>query len=169
MPNMRTESDSMGKIEVAADRYWGCADPALAAELQDRRRPLRAACDARTWARREGARARRHRGGRQRARSHRQALGLSHPRERAGRRLIRAQGRHNVRPAHGVTRAQVGRYVLHEDRPAPEPDVRGRWFSLEHTFVIVPGDDSLPPPPITAKTDGARAPLEVLTRMDRKD
>ena len=23
MPNMRTESDSMGKIKVAADRYWG--------------------------------------------------------------------------------------------------------------------------------------------------
>jgi catechol 1,2-dioxygenase len=101
--------------------------------------------------------------------------------------LLRAQGRHNLRPAHihfllhkagfktqfsqlyssddphletdvqfGVTRALVGRYVLHEDEPAPDPDVRGRWFSLEHTFVIVPGDDALPPPPITARKDGPR-------------
>jgi catechol 1,2-dioxygenase len=113
--------------------------------------------------------------------------------------LLRAQGRHNLRPAHihfllhkagfktqfsqlyssddphletdvqfGVTRALVGRYVLHEDEPAPDPDVQGRWFSLEHTFVIVPGDDALPPPPITARKDGPRAPLEVLTRKDRK-
>ena len=109
--------------------------------------------------------------------------------------LIRAQGRHNMRPAHihfllhkpgykaqfsqlyssddpnletdvqfGVTRALVGQYVMHEELPAPAPDVRGRWYSLEHTFVIVPGDHVLPLPPITAKTDGLRAPLEVLTR-----
>jgi catechol 1,2-dioxygenase len=114
--------------------------------------------------------------------------------------LLRAQGRHNLRPAHihfllhkagfktqfshpyssddphletdvqfGVTRALVGRYVLHEDEPAPDPDVRGRWFSLEHTFVIVPGDDALPQPPVTAKTEGPRARLEVLTRTVRED
>jgi hydroxyquinol 1,2-dioxygenase len=91
--------------------------------------------------------------------------------------LIRAQGRHNMRPAHihfmvrkpgyktqfsqlysnddphldtdvqfGVTRALVGRYVSHENEPAPAPDVQGRWYTLEHTFTIAPGDDSLPPP-----------------------
>ncbi|MDB5953403.1 dioxygenase [Ramlibacter sp.] len=107
--------------------------------------------------------------------------------------LIRAQGRHNMRPAHihvmvrktgcktqfsqlyssddphletdvqfGVTRALVGRYVAHEGAPAPAPDVQGRWYSLEHTFVIAPGDDALPPPPITAKNEGPRPPLVVL-------
>ncbi len=107
--------------------------------------------------------------------------------------LIRAQGRHNMRPAHihfmihkagcktqfsqlyssddphletdvqfGVTRALVGRYVAHEHEQAPAPDVQGRWYSLEHTFVIAPGDDALPPPPITAKTEGPRPPLVVL-------
>jgi len=34
---IRIESDSMGKVEVPADRLLGRADPALAAELQDRR------------------------------------------------------------------------------------------------------------------------------------
>ena len=108
-------------------------------------------------------------------------------------RLIRAQGRHNLRPAHihfmvrkpgfktqfsqlyssddphletdvqfGVTRALVGHYVPHENEPAPAPDVQGRWHALEHTFVIAPGNDALPPPPITAKTDGPRPPLVVL-------
>jgi len=109
--------------------------------------------------------------------------------------LIRAQRRHNMRPAHihflvhkagcktqfsqlyssddphletdvqfGVTRALVGHYQLHEDEPAPAPDVQGRWYSLEHTFVVMPGDASLPPPPITAKTDGPRPPLDILQR-----
>ncbi len=109
--------------------------------------------------------------------------------------LIRAQGRHNMRPAHihfmvhkqgyktqfsqlyssddphletdvqfGVTRSLVGQYVAHDDDRAPDADVHGRWYSLEHTFVIVPGDDSLPMPPITAKTEGPRPPLVVLER-----
>jgi hydroxyquinol 1,2-dioxygenase len=109
--------------------------------------------------------------------------------------LLRAQGRHNMRPAHvhflihkpgyktqfsqvyssddphletdvqfGVTRALIGQYVLHQDEPAPDPDVKGRWYSLEHHFVIRPGDDALPPAPITAKTDGARPQLVVLER-----
>lgn len=102
--------------------------------------------------------------------------------------LLRAQGRHNMRPAHihflvhkpgyktqfsqlyssddphletdvqfGVTRALVGEYVPHDD-------AQGRWYSLEHTFVLSPGDASLPPPPITAKTEGPRPPLVVLQR-----
>src|SRR4051812_3390836 len=109
--------------------------------------------------------------------------------------LIRAQGRHNMRPAHihflvhkpgfktqfsqvyssddphletdvqfGVTRALVGEYVLHESEPAPAPEIKGRWYSLEHTFVISPGEAALPPPPITAKNEGARPALVVLER-----
>jgi hydroxyquinol 1,2-dioxygenase len=107
--------------------------------------------------------------------------------------LIRAQGRHNMRPAHihflvhkpgwktqfsqlyssddphlqtdvqfGVTRALVGQYVAHDNERAPDADVQGRWYSLEHTFVVTRGDDALPPPPITAKNSGPRPPLHVL-------
>jgi hydroxyquinol 1,2-dioxygenase len=109
--------------------------------------------------------------------------------------LLRAQGRHNMRPAHihflihkagfktqfsqvyssddpnletdvqfGVTRALVGQYVLHQGEPAPDPDVTGRWYSLDHHFVISPGEASLPAPPITAKAEGERPRLEVLQR-----
>jgi hydroxyquinol 1,2-dioxygenase len=109
--------------------------------------------------------------------------------------MVRAQGRHNMRPAHihflihkpgyksqfsqlyssddphletdvqfGVTRALIGRYVLHENEAAPAPEVQGRWYSLEHRFVIDRGDDSLPAPPITGKAEGERAPLVVLER-----
>lgn len=109
--------------------------------------------------------------------------------------LIRAQGRHNMRPAHihflvhkagyktqfsqlyssddpnletdvqfGVTQALVGHYVAHDGEPAPDADVPGRWHSLEHRFVIARGEAALPPPPITAKTDGPRPPLVVLER-----
>jgi protocatechuate 3,4-dioxygenase beta subunit len=107
--------------------------------------------------------------------------------------LIRAQGRHNMRPAHihfmvhkpgyktqfsqlyssddphletdvqfGVTQALVGQYVLHENEPAPSADVKGPWYSLEHRFTVTRGDDAVPPPPITAKTDGPRPPLIVI-------
>ncbi|MDB5900464.1 MAG: catechol 1,2-dioxygenase [Ramlibacter sp.] len=109
--------------------------------------------------------------------------------------LLRAQGRHNMRPAHihflihkpgfktqfsqlyssddphldtdvqfGVTRALVGQYVLHQDEAAPDPQVQGRWYSLDHHFVIGRGDDSLPAPPITAKTDAPRPDLVILQR-----
>lgn len=109
--------------------------------------------------------------------------------------LLRAQGRHNMRPAHihflihkpgfktqfsqvyssddpyletdvqfGVTKALVGRYVLHQDEPAPDADVQGRWYSLDHHFVIAAGDDALPAPPITGKAAGARPELTVLQR-----
>lgn len=114
--------------------------------------------------------------------------------------LIRAQGRHNLRPAHihflvhkpgyktqfsqlysgddpnletdvqfGVTKALIGNYVLHENEPAPAGDVTGRWYSLEHTFVIAPGEAVLPPPPITGKAEGARPPLVVLDRTKQGD
>lgn len=109
--------------------------------------------------------------------------------------LLRAQGRHNMRPAHihflihkpgyktqfsqvyssddphletdvqfGVTKALVGQYVLHQDEPAPAADVKGRWYSLDHHFVIAEGDDALPAAPITGKAEGARPELAILQR-----
>ena len=109
--------------------------------------------------------------------------------------LLRAQGRHNMRPAHvhfliakpgfktqfsqvyssddptletdvqfAVTRALIGRYVLHEGAPAPAPDVTGPWYSLEHHFVIEPGVSRLPRPPITGKASGERPQITVLER-----
>jgi len=109
--------------------------------------------------------------------------------------LLRAQGRHNLRPAHihfmiyksgfktqfaqvyssddphletdvqfGVTQALIGQYVLHDQYPAPEADVTGSWYSMEHHFEIEPGEPRLPKPPITGKADGARPQLEILQR-----
>jgi hydroxyquinol 1,2-dioxygenase len=109
--------------------------------------------------------------------------------------LLRAQGRHNMRPAHvhfmiwkpgfktqfsqvyssddphlesdvqfGVTRALVGQYVLHDGEAAPAADVSGPWYSLDHHFVIEPGEARLPPPPITGKAQGERPQLAVLAR-----
>jgi hydroxyquinol 1,2-dioxygenase len=40
--------------------------------------------------------------------------------------------------------------------------VKGRWYSLDHHFVIFAGDDSLPPAPISAKATGDRPELVVL-------
>jgi len=102
--------------------------------------------------------------------------------------LLRAQQRHNFRPAHlhfliykpgfktiasqvytnddhyletdsqfGVTKALIGNYVRHVDEPAPAPDVRGPWYSLEHTFVLEPGESWLPRPPISKKVEAAGA------------
>lgn len=112
--------------------------------------------------------------------------------------LLRAQGRHNMRPAHihfliskpgcktqfsqvyssddpnletdaqfGVTAALVGDYIRHDTatEPAPDPVVTGTWYSLEHSFVIEPGDSSLPKPPITGKATGGVPLPEILERM----
>jgi hydroxyquinol 1,2-dioxygenase len=112
--------------------------------------------------------------------------------------LLRAQGRHNMRPAHihfmifkpgfktqfsqvyssddpnletdvqfGVTRALVGQYVLHDaaSEPAPGGDVSGPWYSLDHHFVIEPGEAKLPKPPITGKAEGERPQQVVLERQ----
>jgi catechol 1,2-dioxygenase len=109
--------------------------------------------------------------------------------------LLRAQGRHNLRPAHihflifkpgfksqfsqvyssddpnletdvqfGVTEALVGRYVRHENEPAPAQDVEESWYSLKCTFVIEPGEAALPRPPITGKAAGERPKLAILKR-----
>ena len=64
----------------------------------------------------------------------------------------------------GVTAAVVGDYVRHENDPAPAADVKGAWYSLDHTFVIEPGDSMLPRPPITGKATGDRPVMAVLER-----
>jgi hydroxyquinol 1,2-dioxygenase len=110
--------------------------------------------------------------------------------------LLRAQGRHNMRPAHlhfliyktgfktlisqvyvpddpnietdvqfGVTRALLGKYIPHENEPAPAPDVKGTWYSLDQTFVMEPGKAKLPRPPISGKAQGERPQLPVLERV----
>ena len=112
--------------------------------------------------------------------------------------LLRAQGRHNLRPAHihflifkpgfktqfsqvyssddpnldtdvqfGVTRALIGNYVRHDNEPAPAPDVKGPWYSLDHHFVIEPGEARLPKPPITGKATGEPPVSVVLERAKR--
>jgi catechol 1,2-dioxygenase len=64
----------------------------------------------------------------------------------------------------GVTQALIGQYVLHDQEPAPAPDVSGPWYSLDHHFVIEPGEATLPRPPITGKASGDRPTLAVLQR-----
>src|SRR5262244_1085900 len=62
----------------------------------------------------------------------------------------------------GVTRRLIGHYVLHENEPAPAPDVKGPWYSLEYTFEIEPGIAKMPRPPISAKASGERPQIERL-------
>ena len=111
--------------------------------------------------------------------------------------FLRAQGRHNMRPAHihfminkpgyktqfsqvyssddpyletdvqfGVTQALIGHYVLHTDEPSPSEDIQGSWYSLDHHFVIEPGSNQLPRPPITGKATGERPIQVVLERTE---
>jgi hydroxyquinol 1,2-dioxygenase len=54
--------------------------------------------------------------------------------------------------------------VRPDPEPAPAPDVQGEWYSLEHTFTMLPGNSKLPRPPITGKAAGERPNLPVLTR-----
>ena len=37
------------------------------------------------------------------------------------------------------------------NEPAPDPDVEGPWYSLEHTFVLDEGEARRPPPPVSGK------------------
>jgi hydroxyquinol 1,2-dioxygenase len=98
--------------------------------------------------------------------------------------LLRAQGRHNMRPAHihflirkPGFKAQFSQLYSRDD-PHLESDVQfgvtralvgeyvetGDGYLLEHVFTLEPGDDSTPPPPITGKAEGERAELVVLRR-----
>jgi hydroxyquinol 1,2-dioxygenase len=110
--------------------------------------------------------------------------------------LLRAQRRHNLRPAHihfliskrgyktqfsqvyssddpnldtdvqfGVTEQLIGHYRRHEaSESAPASGVTGPWYSLEHSFVLLPGVSTLPRPPITGKATGPRPQLQILRR-----
>jgi len=51
----------------------------------------------------------------------------------------------------GPTRSLIGHYILHENEPAPDPEVTGPWYSLDHTFVLDAGESRLPPPPVSGK------------------
>jgi catechol 1,2-dioxygenase len=65
----------------------------------------------------------------------------------------------------GVTKALLGKYVLHDRDPAPAPDVKGPWYSLDQTFVMEAGKAKLPRPPISGKAQGERPQLPVLERV----
>ena len=66
----------------------------------------------------------------------------------------------------GVTRALIGDYIYHEHEPAPDPELTGPWYSLDFTFTIEPGDDSLPLAPISGGTEASRRPeQEVWERL----
>jgi hydroxyquinol 1,2-dioxygenase len=65
----------------------------------------------------------------------------------------------------GVTKALLGKYVLHDKDPAPAPDVKGPWYSLDQTFVMEAGKAKLPRPPISGKAQGERPQLPVLERV----
>jgi len=62
----------------------------------------------------------------------------------------------------GVTRHLIGNYVRHDSEKAPAGDVKGPWYSLEHTFVMEEGVSRLPPPPITGKAKGERPKIPIL-------
>jgi hydroxyquinol 1,2-dioxygenase len=101
--------------------------------------------------------------------------------------LLRAQGRHNMRPAHVHFLIYRPGFKTHisqvysNDDPNLDTDVQfgvtealighyvrhdgaEPWYSLDHTFVIERGEAKLPRPPITGKASGERPTLEVLTR-----
>jgi hydroxyquinol 1,2-dioxygenase len=108
--------------------------------------------------------------------------------------LLRAQGRHNMRPAHlhvlaskeGLktlisqvyvnddpyldSDAQFGvtRHLVgnyvRHEGNPPAPDVEGPWYTLERTFVMEAGESKLPRAPITGKATGERPELPRLER-----
>jgi catechol 1,2-dioxygenase len=58
----------------------------------------------------------------------------------------------------GVTKAVVGNYIPHADQSGP-------WYSLNHTFVMEPGEATLPRPPISGKASGDKPQLAILERQ----
>jgi hypothetical protein len=48
----------------------------------------------------------------------------------------------------GVTDALIGDYRRHDNGEAPDPAVRGPWYSLDYHFVMEAGEAKLPVPPI---------------------
>jgi len=53
----------------------------------------------------------------------------------------------------GVTRPLIARYVRHQNEPAPNGEALPAWWSLEHRFVLEPGVEWLPTPPVSAKAE----------------
>ena len=47
-------------------------------------------------------------------------------------------------------------YLRYDNSWLTAPDVKGPWYSLEHTFVMEAGQPKLPRPPITGKARGER-------------
>jgi catechol 1,2-dioxygenase len=99
--------------------------------------------------------------------------------------LLRAQGRHNMRPAHlhflaskDGFKTLISQLYVPDDKfletdvqfgvtrhlignyvrheNEPAPDVTGPWYSLNHSFVMEPGKTKLPRPPISGKARGER-------------
>ena len=62
----------------------------------------------------------------------------------------------------GVTRRLIGDYVYHENEAAPDPEVTGPWYSLDFTFTVEPGDDSLPLAPISGRTEEDQRPEQMV-------
>ncbi|ANM10440.1 MULTISPECIES: dioxygenase family protein [unclassified Rhizobium] len=48
----------------------------------------------------------------------------------------------------GVTGALTGDFVRHEEPHPSDADISGPWFSLDYTYVMEPGEATLPRPPI---------------------
>ncbi len=51
-------------------------------------------------------------------------------------------------PQFGVTKALLGDYRRHDEPHPSEPDIRQPWYSLDHTYVMEPGETKLPAAPI---------------------
>jgi hydroxyquinol 1,2-dioxygenase len=68
-----------------------------------------------------------------------------------------------------VTAALIGHYEAHDsdNEPAPDADVKARWYSLRHRFVVMRGQTAVPMAPITGKVEGERAEMVVLERVKR--
>ncbi len=107
--------------------------------------------------------------------------------------LLRAQGRHNMRPAHLHVLAfkqgfktLISQVYVNDDQyidsdvqfgvtrhlignyvrhegGAPAPDVTGAWYSLDHTFVMEAGRAKLPRAPISGKARGERPQIPTLS------
>jgi len=111
--------------------------------------------------------------------------------------LLKAQGRHNMRPAHVhfliyktgykthisqvylpddpniETDVQFGvtKRLLGEfvrhDDKPPSPDVKAPWYSLDYTFIMEKGTAKLPRPPIQDKATTAEMRPQILKAVDR--